>query len=267
MGWLADYLFKIGYYPIEHQSVKRDFLQWYFQAACDELVVEGLQADNSRLVQLTLEAAQRAEKIDSENPAIELLDAVNEYISRMKAGLAYLAVALFFVGCSAIAISVYTIDGTLLRMIGVSIGSMLGIPVAILSALYMIMEHQIRTNAELVSKFNRELVERPGQVRRNDRDWNRLAAQYLWNRSLGRPRTIIALLLLSIIKVARPGLYGTIFGELHDQIREFIGEDAGTIIKREIERALHGELGPNSAPSEPPPEPLHSPSRDEEYLG
>jgi|GEM_PF-6185472 len=264
MGWLADYLFKIGYYPIEHQSVKRGFLEWYFQAACDELVVEGLQADNSRLRQLTLEAAREAEKVDSENPAIELLDAFDEYISRMKMGLAYLSVALFLLGTTAVAISVYTIDATLLQYIGVSIGSMLGIPVVILSAGYLIIEHQIRTNAELVSKFNRELVERPGQVRRNDRDWNRLAAQYFWNRSLVRPRTIIALLLLSIIKVVRPGLYGLISGELQDQIRGFIGEDAKTIIKQEIERALYGELGPYSSPSEPPPEPLDTPINDEE---
>lgn len=267
MGWLAEVLFKVGYHPIEHQSVKRGFLQWYFEAACDELVVEGLQVDNSRLMQLTLEAAQAAENLDSENPAINLLDTLDEYISRMKTGLAYVAVSLFLVGATTVAISVYTIDTVLLQWVGVSIGSLLGVPVVILSAVYLVFEHQVRTNSELVAKFNRELVERPAQVRRNDRDWNQLAAQYFWNRSLSRPRTINTLLLLSIIKVVRPGLYGNISGELHDQIREFVGKDAKTIIKMEIERALTGEFGPYGAQNEPPPEPLSNPPTDNEYFG
>jgi len=250
MSWLSKYLFNIAYYPIEHQSVKQGFLQWYFQATQNKFVVEGLQVDNSQLVELTLEAARAAERMDSKHPAIKLLDTFDEYITRMKVGLAYLAVLLFLLGAGTLAVSVYTIDDNLFRRIGISIGSIIGLPAVSLSIGYVVLEHQIRTNADLVAKFNRKLVERPGKVRQNDRHWNKLAAQYLWNRSLSRPKTIIVLVLLSVIKVARPSLYGTISGELQHQVRDFVNEDGKNIIKIEIKRALQGKFVPHNTSSE-----------------
>lgn len=244
MGKLSEYLFEIGYFPIEHQSVKHSFLQWYYHATQSELVIEGLDVDNSQLAELTLNAAKAAEDMDSSHPTIELLDSFENHISRMKTGLAYLTIVLFIFGAGTLAISVYTIDQSLFRWIGVSIGSILGVPAVVLSAIYIILEHQIRTNADLVAKFNQELVERPGNVRRNDRDWHKLAAQYLWNRSLNRPKTIIVLVLLSIIKVARPRLYGAISGEIQQQVSDFVGKDAKSILKTEVERAFQGKFIP-----------------------
>lgn len=244
MGWWAQYLFKIGYYPIEYLSVKQDFLQWYYQATQNELVIEGLQVDNPQLVELTLDAARAAEKMDSEHPTIRLLDTFDEYISRIKTALAYLTIILILIGAGTLAISVYSIDERILRWIGMSIGAVLGVPVVSLSALYLILEHQLRNGAELVSKFNQRLVEKPGDVRLNERRWDKLTAQYLWNRSLARPRTIILLLLLTIIKVVRPSLYGSISGELQQQVSDFVGEDGKTIVKTEIERALQGKFIP-----------------------
>lgn len=253
MRKLSEYLFEIGYFPIEHQSIKHSFLQWYYSATQSELVIEGLDVDNSQLIELTLNAAKAAEDMDSNHPTVELLDSFENYISRMKVGLAYLAVVLFVFGAGTLAVSVYTIDQSLFRCIGVSIGSIFGVPAVGLSAIYLILEHQIRTNADLVAKFNQKLVERPGNVRRHDRDWHKLAAQYLWNRSLNRPKTIIMLVLLSVIKVARPRLYGTISGEIQQQIGDFVGKDAKSILKIEVERAFQGEFIPptrSEAPTE-----------------
>ena len=244
MRKLSEYLFEIGYFPIEHQSVKHSFLQWYYNATQSELVIEGLDLDNSQLTELTLNAAKAAEDMDSNHPTIELLDSFENHISRMKVGLAYLAIGLFIVGAGTLAVSVYTIDQSLFRWIGVSVGSILGVPAVGLSAIYLILEHQIRTNADLVAKFNQELVERPGNVRRHDRDWHKLAAQYLWNRSLNRPKTIIILVLLSVIKVARPRLYGAISGEIQRQVGDFVGKDAKSILKAEVERAYQGKFIP-----------------------
>lgn len=242
MGWWTDYLFRIGYYPIKHQSVKQGFLQWYYQAAQSELVVEGLEIGNSQLVDLTLEAAQTAETIDSDHPTIKLFDKFEEYIKKMKIGLAYMSLVLLAFGAGTLAVSVYALDESILRWFSIVVGATLSIPPVGLSATYLILEHQLRSNAELVAKFNRKLIEKPGDVRWNDRRWDRLTAQYLWNRSLLRPRTIIVLILLSIIKVVRPGLYGSISGELQEQVREFVGEDGKTILKTEFERALQGKF-------------------------
>lgn len=267
MGRLAEFLFQVGYYPIQYQSVKSGFLQWYYEAAQDELVIEGLQADNSQLSELALEAAREAENYDSRNPALDILELADERFRQIKLTLSYLTILLVALGFGTLALSVYTIDAKILSNIGILVSAVVGVPPVTFAALYKVFSHQIRENSELLAKFNRELVERPGSIRRNDRNWRGLAAQYLWNRSLGRPQTIHVLLLLAIIKVIRPKLYGVISGELQDQIREFIGKDANEIIRHEIERALSGEFGPHAPPSEPPPEPLSKPIDEDEYKG
>ena len=235
MASLANWLFKIGYYPIHHNSVKHDFLRWYHKAAQHHQIRDGLDYDNAKLVSLTLEAASHAENFSEESPVISMFEYIDDVAKKAETWFHYLAVGSGIIAGCSIAISWHSFQG-LLFYIFATIGSVvLGCGVMAIS-LYHVIKHQLRTNAELISLFNEALTERPGHVRRYDREWEMLVAQYLWNRSLSKPRTINVLILLSVIRVVSARLYGQISADLQDNIQDFIGMNGKEIIKHQLDR-------------------------------
>lgn len=242
MGRYGDWLFKIGYYPIYHQSVKRNFINWYYEAATDHRIIEGLEADNSKLRRLCLEAATEAENFDEEFALIELLDIIEGYIGRLEAWLHYLALAFIIAGLGAYASGLYFLKNMVFQLPAIVMGSLFFVPPLGVVAFYHVLKHQMRSNAQFISRFNQQLTERPGDVRRHDREWSKLAAQYFWNKSLLRPNTINVLIILSVIQALSPRLFGYISGDLHANIREYIGKDAKEILKLQFNRFQEGDI-------------------------
>lgn len=235
MGSLAKWLFKIGYFPIQYKPVKHDFLRWYYKAAQHHRIKDGLDANNPELISLTLEAANQAENFDEESPVISLLDYIDDVVETAETWFHYISLGLVLIGACTIAASWYTLQDLLFQL-----AAMIGVVVfgcgIVGVSLYHVLKHQLRTNAELVTLFNKELTERPGHIRRNDRDWELLAAQYVWNRSLCKPRTISVLLLLSVIRIISARMYGLISADLQDNIQDFIGMEAREILKYQLSR-------------------------------
>lgn len=219
MGDLAKWLFRLGYFPIRHQAVKHDFLSWYHQAAQHHRIKEGLEANNSELTTLTLEAANQAENFDEDSPVISLFDYIDDVIDKAETWFHYITLGLVLVGACTIVASWYAFQDLLFQIVASIGGAVLGCGI-VGGSLYHVLKHQLRTNAELVTLFNKKLTERPGHIRRNDRDWEQLVAQYVWNRSLCKPRTISVLLLLSVIRIISARMYGMISADLQDNIQD-----------------------------------------------
>lgn len=244
-----------------HQSVKQDFLGWYYEAAKDSRVVEGLEADNSDLIRAAQESAQHAESLDDEHPIIELLDLIEEYTDRAKKIFYYIVGGIALSGCGVLSVGIISLDDFLFRLIAVILGSSAVVLAAVMFILYQILAHQLRTSAEIVAKFNKELTEKPGDVRRNDRFWPNLAAQYFWNKSLCRPATIHVLVLLAVIRTASSRLYGGISGDIHYNIQDFIGMDGRDVLKYQFDRLIAGDYPGERERSDYYPEPMDSPPR------
>jgi hypothetical protein len=242
MGDLSKWLFRIGYYPFHYEAIKHDFVRWYRKAAQHHSIQTGLEVTNSDLRSLTLEAAEKAENFDEESPAISFLDYIEDVVEKAETWFHYIALGLCLIGGSGVVASWYALHGWVLH-IGRAIGIVVfGCGFTAVS-LYHVLKHQLRTNAELVALFNRELVERPGEIRRNDRDREKLIAQYLWNRSLSRPRTISVLLLLAMIRVISSRLYGRISNDIQDNVQDFVGMEAREILAHQFNRLPEALFG------------------------
>jgi len=243
MSWMAEFIFKIGYCPIQYQSVKGDFLSWYYQAVKQNSLSEDLDLTDAELVEEAINAGEAAKRLDKDHPVIEVIDKMDDYISRLKCGLAYVAAAFVVIGMGSFGISIFKFDSVLYDLILGIIGSIFGIPPIVLVIFYSVLSHQLRTSSQVVAKFNSALVVPPAKSNENIRHRDQVTAEYLWNSSLLKPKTIIVLVLLGVTKFARPGLYGTISTELKNQVGEFAGGDAKEIIKTELGRAKAGKFG------------------------
>jgi len=91
MKKLSDWLFDIGFFPILHEAVKRDFLSWYYEASQSEIFDNEVDLDNSDLIELTDQARQRAENFDQNNPLIELIDVFEDLKSTIDTYIIYIA--------------------------------------------------------------------------------------------------------------------------------------------------------------------------------
>jgi hypothetical protein len=253
MGWLAKKVFEIGYYPIQHQSVKQDFISWYFEAAKDQKVLDGLESDNSKLAELSIQAAEKAERFEEVNEVVQLIDGIEEYLDILQTYIYYIIISFTVLGIASISGFLSITDTASIRMLIIklllgSAGVFFSSSAIIVLSLYKVITHQIKSNAELVTEFNKELTERPGDIRRNEREWEMLAAQYFWNCSLTRPATIMVLVILSVVKVVSARLYGRISADLRYSIRDFIGKNAREILKIQLSRAFSGDIPPYSPP-------------------
>jgi len=256
MGSLAKWLFKIGYFPIRHQSVKHDFLSWYHQAAKHHHIKEGLEANNSELISLTIEAAIKAENFSENSSVITLLDYIDDVVAKAETWFHYVTIGSILVGGCTIVASWYMFQNLLFQIVA-SIGSVFFGCGIVGGSLYHVLKHQLRTNAELVTLFNKELTERPGQIRRNDRDWEQLVAQYIWNRSLCKSRTISVLFLLSAIRIVSARMYGSISADIQDSIHDFTGMEARKILKYQLSRLPSDVPGLQQYQQKPRAESIH----------
>ena len=242
MGRLADWLFDIGFFPLLHEAVKQDFLSWYYEASQSEIFNEEVELDNSELAELAIQARQEAEQFDQNNPLVELIDIFEDLKSTIDTYVVYIAGAAMLVGGSASTLAVFQVRDWLYSWVLGGVGSIFLVSGVGLIVVYKIFVHQIRTNSQLVMKFNKELVENPGDVRRNDQNWNKLSAQLFWNKSLLSPTTHICLIILSVIRVLSVRLYGFISADLRQEIKEFVGMDTLEIIKHQLNRLATGDV-------------------------
>jgi len=243
MNWLANYVFKIGYAPIQYQSVKGDFLSWYYEAVSQNSLSDEIDLSDSELVERAIEAGEAAKKLDENHRVIEVIDNIEEYISRLKIALAYVAAIFFAIGMGSLASTVFLFDTILFIYLFGFLGMIIGVPPIFFVVTYIILVHNIRANSQLVAKFNSELVVSPAHSNQNIRHRNQVTAEYLWNRSLMRPQTIIVLILLGVTKLVRPRLYGIISTELREQVGEFVEGGAKEILKTELRRLKDGKFG------------------------
>jgi len=243
MSWLANFIFMVGYCPIQYQSVKGDFLTWYYEAVTQKSLSDDLDLTDAELVEEAIKAGEAAKRMDKDHPVIEVIDKIDEYISRLKYGLAYIAALFVFIGMGSFAIAIFNFDSILYYLIFGTVGAIFGISPVLFAIFYLVLSHQIRTNSQVVAKFNAELVVSPAKSNENIRHRDQVTAEYLWNSSLMKPKTILVLVLLGVTKVVRPRLYGKISSELRNQLGEFAGGDGKEIIKTELQRVKAGKFG------------------------
>lgn len=236
MSSLAKWMFKIGYLPIKYESVKRELLNIYYQATRDPYVVEGLDVPESKLITLAINAGNKSENFDEEHPLFELLDLFEEKARQAELVFHYIAIAVFCILGSTAAAAIYHFELQITRSVALLFGGLLFGTTWVPVSLYHILKHQLRVNGEVIRLFNEELTEKPGDIRRHDRSWNDLAAQYFWNHSLSRPSTIIMLILLSVIRMISTNLYGHIAGDLQHNIQDFLDKNAAEILKHQAKR-------------------------------
>lgn len=236
MQTLSDWLFEIGFFPIIHEAVKQDFLSWFYKASQSELLSREVDLNNSQLTELALEAQIEAENFDQSNSVLELIKIFEDFKGSIDTFIYYFAGGMMIVGSGLSATDIFQIRDLIYTSILGTIGEIIFVSGAGIVIVYKIAIHQMKTNSELLSKFNEALVEKPGEVRRNDQDWNRLAAQVFWNKSLLSPTTHICLIILSVIRTISPRFYGYISADIQQNAKKFVGMDSVEIIKHQINR-------------------------------
>jgi len=242
MKKLSDWLFDIGFFPILHEAVKRDFLSWYYEASQSEIFDNEVDLDNSDLIELTDQARQRAENFDQNNPLIELIDVFEDLKSTIDTYIIYIAFFALLIGGGIFATAVFQVRDLVYTLMIGTIGSIFLVGGPGVIVIYRVFVHQMKTNSQLVAKFNKELVEPPGDVRRNDQDWNKLAARLFWNKSLSSPTTHICLIILSLIRVLSVNLYGLISADLQQEVEGFVGMETLEIIRHQLDRLATGDM-------------------------
>lgn len=238
MKSLAEFLFQHGYFPLLHESVKQDFISWYYEASKSEIVTEGLDAENSRMSELAQEARIEAEKFNQSHRIPQLVNMMEEMEARIQTVFYYVAAGAALLGGGLTAVGVLNVLDSLYSIIFGIVGGILFVGGSTAFILYELFKHQIKANSDLVTLFNKELSEKPGDIRSNDQDWHFITAQLFWNRSLLSPSTHVCLILLSLIRVLSKGMYGRISADLREQIKEFVGMNSREVIIEQLERVL-----------------------------
>jgi len=245
MEKLAHYVFRAGYYPVRYQSIKYDFISWYRQAVTNPQVLEDVDVDNSTLSELAQVSATAAENLDEEHPVIEQLDFIDDRAKELVKLFDYFSVPICLLSLGITGVAVYSLEGLVLRSIAIFGGGTITLVSGGLFLSYRFMNQQIRTNAKVVRLFNEKLTEKPGDIRRHDQEWPELAARFFWNRSLCRPRMIILLVLLSVIKTISSSLYGRVNGEIRHSIDDFVEYGAKDVVKSRLRDLWEGKYQEN----------------------
>ncbi|RZV11585.1 hypothetical protein BDK88_0464 [Natrinema hispanicum] len=242
MKSFSEILFDFGYFPIIHDAVKQDFLSWYYKGSKSSVVVEGLKMENSQLSDLAQDAQIEAENFDQNNQLSNLASIFEGWESRIKILFYYIAAGAILFGGGFSAIGVLQMKNMIFFATAEIVGSLLFIGGTTLVIAYKIVLHQIKTNSDLIRRFNQELSEKPGDIRDNDQDWHRIAAQFFWNKSLLSPSTHICLILLSVIRLLSTRLYGLIVADLREEVQEFVGMNSREILKQQAHRVIKGDI-------------------------
>jgi len=242
MKKLSDWLFDIGFFPILHEAVKHDFLSWYYEASQADKLTKNVDLDNSELTYLTNQARKEAENFDQNSQLIELIEMFEELKTKIDTSVHYIAAIAMVIGGGFSAAAVFQVRDLVYAWVIGGFGSLFFISGVGIILVYKILVHQLKTNSELVTNLNKELVEKPGDVRRNDQDWNQLAAQFFWNKSLLSPKTHICLMILSIIRILNIRVYGFVCGDLRENIRGFVGMDTVDVVSHQLTRLRQGDL-------------------------
>lgn len=100
-------------------------------------------------------------------------------------------------------------------------------------AIFRVLAHQMRSNIELVRKFNRELVKLDMDVWTN-RNPRYRSAYFLWNRSLNSPKLVPVMVLLALVRAFSPYIYGIVNANMRENMTDFIEEGVWEISKREL---------------------------------
>jgi len=236
MRSLAELLFDWGYFRQAQGAVKTSFLSWYYEATQSERIQNGLEASNPELIELAIKSANQAEKFDQENRVSEIVRIMEDYEQRADDLINYVAfLAILVVGSAAATDLLRFVD--LFSSVAIQlVAGIFSVSSLLVYTSYRVIVHQIKSNSELIKKFNKELTERPGDVRKKDQDWNWLAAQVFWNRSLLSPSTHVCILLLSIIRLISPRTFGYISGDLRDEIQDFVSMNSRQIIRHQTKK-------------------------------
>jgi len=240
----AEYLVKKCFLRVPYQSVKSDFLGWYHQAIKDNSLSDEIGYSDPQLVDMVIDAGRAATRIDSDLPIIEMVEDVDSIISKIETIFAYFKLFVYVIGLAGLAVIISKVESLLL---GGIIAVVFGISASVPGWIYKVFKHQIKSNSQFLSEVNNDLIVKPDDANREGRNRDQLLGFYLWNRSLFNPKTHVVIILLAVIKVVSSGhrlnLYGNISTELREQVGEFVGENAATVIREEIQRALEGEFG------------------------
>lgn len=240
MRTLADWLFKIGYSESRYGPVKDDFLKWYQNAAEHHYVQEQLDSTEVDLRSLTIDAATDAEQYREESAIIELVDSFEEVRNKANALFHYLFLGASVLGASFVAGGLLALQDLVSQIVMFLGAALFGCGILGVSV-YRVLRHQLYTNADLVEMFNEELTERPGNVRRYDRQPEHLAAQFFWNRSLCKPVVIDLLILLVVLRTVHGRIYNLIADDLENNITDFMDMDAVGILKTQLQRVRQNE--------------------------
>jgi hypothetical protein len=246
MEKLAHWVFRAGYYPVQYQSIKYDFISWYRQAVTNPQVMGDMDVDNPTLSELAQVSATAAENLDEEHPVIEQLDFIDDRAKELVKLFDYFSVPICVFSLIVTGVAVYSFDGLILRSIAIVGGGTATLVSGGLFVCYRFMNQQIRTNAKVVRFFNEKLTEKPGDIRFHDQEWPELAARFFWNRSLCRPRMIILLVLLSVVKTISSSLYGRVNGEIRHSIDDFVEHGAKDVVESRMRDLWEGKYRENS---------------------
>lgn len=206
------------------------------------MVISGLAVDNSRLSDLAQNARVEAENFDENNQLSQLVSLFEEWKSRIEMQFYYIAGILMALGAGTSAVGVLQVKDSLFSAVVEILSGALLIGGVTLVITYKILQHQVKTNSDLVTRFNQELSEKQGNIRGNDQDWHRIAAQFFWNKSLLSPTTHICLVLLSVIRALSPQIYGIIVADLRAEVQEFVVMSSREIIQQQVQRAIEREI-------------------------
>lgn len=226
MRSLAEWVFDVGYERKWYLPVRDDFISWYSVAWDHQNVRDSLLDEN--LSQLAYQAGRSAIHFDPDNPVVNTVDLIDIYLEKIQTIRAYAEV----LGFSGLIAALWGFSAN----IGILIpGFLLGISGLVLAppAIFRVLVHQMRSNIELIQKFNDELVKMDIEIWTN-RDPRYRSAYFLWNRSLNKPNVFPVLVFLAVLRVISPSLYGTASAKLRENMTEYIEEGVWEVSKKEF---------------------------------
>ncbi|WP_435347436.1 hypothetical protein [Haloarchaeobius sp. HRN-SO-5] len=242
MDFLARFIHWATYDRIAYEPIREDFISWYYSAYQDLPEEEKLQLDNNEIVTMAIEARDEAIQYEPNTPLNSAIQVTNEAKSVIGLWTAIVGLTGATAGTALFGLSLSNLVSGLVSLImGLFGGALLGV-FAPLLPLYVILKHTIETNGELIRLYNQDLVVSVGRIQRDKRKADVVIAYYFHNSGLCSTSTLPAVIILGIIRVASPWLYGIISNELKSNITEYRTENFRRAVRKQYARIRKQEL-------------------------
>jgi hypothetical protein len=235
MERIGRLLYHWTYDKVAYEPIREDFLRWYGELF--ETVNEDASSENSRIMEMTMEARTEAREYEPSSPAhtaIDVVDGVKETITFITAWASILGLGAFL---ALLSIDSFSIIPSRLpyQWVLIDIVTAVAFIATLVYPIYIIISRILLADEELVRQYNRELSLSLGEIRDNERYQNNLTAIYIWHSSLCSTTKQPIIVVLGTIRTISPRAYGYISYRISENMKSHFEESLREKLRREYQ--------------------------------